>query len=63
MYAGLLRLWRLKILPGAGRGYKVVGPETGPLVYLTDRFYNPRDEGGLPYDHPFFNHDWETQHK
>jgi dTDP-4-dehydrorhamnose 3,5-epimerase len=42
-YLGLLRPWRLKIPPGVGHGYKVVGPETGTPVYLTDRFYNPRD--------------------
>src|SRR5579859_4598840 len=44
-YLGLLRPWRLKIPPGVGHGYKVVGPESGTLVYLTDRFYNPKDEG------------------
>jgi dTDP-4-dehydrorhamnose 3,5-epimerase len=63
LYLGLLRPWRLKIPPGVGHGYKVVGCETGMLVYLTDRFYNPRDEGRLPYDHPFLNYDWDTQHK
>lgn len=63
LYLGLLRPWRLKIPPGVGHGYKVIGPETGTLVYLTDRFYNPKDEGRLPYNHPFLNYDWETQHK
>ena len=63
LYVGHLRPWRLKIPPGIGHGYKVVGPETGTLVYLTDRFYSPRDEGRLPYDHPFLNYDWEIQHK
>jgi dTDP-4-dehydrorhamnose 3,5-epimerase len=62
-YLGALRPWRLKIPPGVGHGYKIVGPEPGTLVYLTDRFYNPQDEGRLPYDHPFLNYDWETQHK
>lgn len=62
-YLGLLRPWRLKIPPGVGHGYKLVGPDTGTLVYLTDRFYNPKDEGRLPHNHPFLNYDWETQHK
>ncbi len=63
LYVGHLRPWRLKIPPGVGHGYKVVGPEAGTLVYLTDRFYNPKDEGRLPHNHPFLNYDWETQHK
>jgi len=62
-YLGLLRPWRLKIPPGVGHGYKVVGPETGILVYLTDRFYNPKDEGRLPFNHPYLNYDWDAQHK
>ncbi len=33
------------------------------LVYLTDRFYNPADEGRLEYNHHFLNYDWELQHK
>jgi len=33
------------------------------LVYLTDRYYNPEDEGRLPYDHPDVGYDWEIQHK
>ena len=63
LYLGILRPWRLKIPAGVGHGYKIVGPETGTLIYLTDRFYNPKDEGRLPYDHPFLNYDWEIQHK
>jgi len=63
LYVGVLRPWRIKIPPGVGHGYKVVGRDTGLLVYLTNRFYNPSDEGRLPYNHPFLNYDWETQHK
>jgi len=63
LYLGTLRPWRLKIPPGVGHGYKVVGAELAVLVYLTDRFYNPSDEGRLAYDHPFLNYDWELQHK
>lgn len=63
LYAGVLRPWRLKIPPGVGHGYKVVGQEVATLVYLTDSFYNPKDEGRLPFNHPFLNYDWELQHK
>lgn len=63
LYVGVLRPWRLKIPPGVGHGYKVLGKEPATLVYLTDRFYNPQDEGRLAYNHPFLNYDWELQHK
>jgi len=63
LYVGTLRPWKLKIPPGVGHGYKVVGDQIATLVYLTDRFYNPEDEGRLPYDHVFFNYDWELQRK
>jgi dTDP-4-dehydrorhamnose 3,5-epimerase len=63
LYVGELRPWRLKILPGVGHRYKVIGDAPAVLAYLTDRFYNPRDEGRLEYDHPFLNYDWELQHK
>ena len=33
------------------------------LVYMTNQFYNPKDEGRLPYDDPSINYDWETQKK
>lgn len=62
-YIGTLRPWRLKIPPGVGHGYKVIGADPAVLVYLTDRFYNPRDEGRLAYNHAFLNYDWELQHK
>jgi len=63
LYVGILRPWRLKIPPGVGHGYKIVGTEPAVLVYLTDRFYNPKDEGRLAYNHPFLNYDWELQCK
>jgi dTDP-4-dehydrorhamnose 3,5-epimerase len=63
LYLGTLRPWRLKIPPGVGHGYKIAGPESATLIYLTDRFYNPKDEGRIPYNHPFLNYEWETQHK
>ena len=32
-------------------------------LLLTDRFYNPQDEGRIPYDDASINYDWETQRK
>ena len=63
MYVGPLRPWQLLIPPGVGHGYKVVGKEDSLLVYMTDRFYNPQDEGRIPYNQPSINYDWETQWK
>ena len=63
MYVGALRPWQILIPPGVAHGYKVVGREEALLVYLTDRFYNPKDEGRIPYNDPGINYDWETQHK
>lgn len=62
-YVGPLRSWQLLIPPGVAHGYKVIGMEEALLVYLTDRFYNPRDEGRLPFDDPGIAYDWETQKK
>ncbi len=63
LYVGSLRPWHILIPPGVGHGYKVIGPEAAMLVYVTDRIYNPKDEGRIPHDHPDINYDWETQHK
>jgi dTDP-4-dehydrorhamnose 3,5-epimerase len=63
LYVGQLRPWEILIPPGIGHGYKVLGIQPAQLVYLTDRFYNPKDEGRLPYDHPDVGYDWEIQHK
>ena len=63
MYIGALRPWQVLIPPGIGHGYKVIGHQDALLVYLTDRFYNPQDEGRLPYDDRGIAYDWETQHK
>jgi dTDP-4-dehydrorhamnose 3,5-epimerase len=62
-YCGTLRPWQVLIPPGVGHGYKVVGVEPGVLVYATDRLYNPKDEGRIPYNDGLINYDWETQHK
>ena len=63
IYIGQLRPWQVLIPPGVGHGYKVIGQDPALLVYLTDRFYNPEDEGRIPYDDPSIAYDWELQHK
>ena len=62
-YLGQLRPWRILIPPGVGHGYKVLGMGPAILVYLTDRFYSPQDEGRIPYNEPGIAYDWELQHK
>ena len=62
-YIGALRPWQLLIPPGVAHGYKVISNEPAVLVYVTDRFYDPSDEGRLPYDDALIAYDWETQRK
>jgi dTDP-4-dehydrorhamnose 3,5-epimerase len=63
LYLGALRPWQVLIPPGVGHGYKVIGNTPGMLIYVTNRFYNPEDEGRIPYNDPAIQYDWETQHK
>ena len=63
LFVGALQPWEVLIPPGVGHGYKVVGTEPAVLVYVTNRFYSPEDEGRLPYNDPGLNYDWETQHR
>jgi dTDP-4-dehydrorhamnose 3,5-epimerase len=63
LYVGALRPWQILIPPGVAHGYKVIGGEEALLVYLTDNFYNPHDEGRIPFDNPGIAYDWETQKK
>lgn len=63
IYAGMLRPWQILIPPGVAHGYKVIGMDQAMLVYLTDRFYDPQDEGRIPYNNPYIHYDWEMQHK
>jgi len=63
LYVGSYRPWEILIPPGVAHGYKVLGANPAQLVYLTDRYYNPQDEGRLPYNDPDVAYDWETQHK
>jgi dTDP-4-dehydrorhamnose 3,5-epimerase len=63
LYVGALRPWHVLIPPGVAHGYKVIGDGEALLVYMTDRFYNPQDEGRIPYDDPSIAYDWDTQRK
>ncbi len=63
LYVGALRPWQLLVPAGVAHGYKVIGTEPALLVYVTDRFYDPGDEGRIPYNDPRINYDWEIQHK
>ena len=63
LYVGALRPWQILIPPGVGHGYKVIGTTPAMLIYVTDRFYNPKDEGRIAYNDPSIAYDWELQHK
>ncbi len=63
IYAGALRPWSLIIPPGVGHGYKVIGKDSAMLVYITNRVYDPADEGRIAYNDAGIAYDWETQHK
>jgi dTDP-4-dehydrorhamnose 3,5-epimerase len=63
IYVGQLRPWQILIPPGVAHGYKVIGSQPSVLIYATDRFYNPADEGRIAYNDPHLNYDWELQHK
>ena len=63
LYLGQLRPWQVLIPPGVGHGYKVIGEHDGILVYVTNRLYDPQDEGRIAYNDPAIQYDWEVQHK
>jgi dTDP-4-dehydrorhamnose 3,5-epimerase len=63
LYVGSLKPWQLLIPPGVGHGYKVIGDSPAMLVYVTNRLYDPKDEGRIPHNDPSIAYDWETQHK
>ncbi|MCC6367893.1 MAG: dTDP-4-dehydrorhamnose 3,5-epimerase family protein [Bryobacterales bacterium] len=63
LYVGALRPWQILIPPGVGHGYKVVGADPAMLVYITNRTYDPKDEGRIAYNDPGIHYDWELQHK
>jgi dTDP-4-dehydrorhamnose 3,5-epimerase len=41
----------------------VIGKDAAMLVYVTNRIYDPNDEGRIAYNDPAINYDWEIQHK
>ena len=63
LYVGNLRNWQILIPPRVGHGYKVIGTAPAMLVYVTNRTYDPKDEGRIAHDEPGINYDWELQHK
>jgi len=63
LYIGALRPWQLLIPPGVAHGYKVIGEQASVLIYITNRNYDPKDEGRIPYNDPSIAYDWELQHK
>ena len=63
LYVGSLRPWQMLIPPGVAHGYKVVGEQPSVLVYVTNRTYDPKDEGRIPYNDTAIAYDWELQHK
>jgi dTDP-4-dehydrorhamnose 3,5-epimerase len=63
LYVGQLRPWQILIPPGVGHGYKIIGGDPAMLVYVTNRFYDPSDEGRIAHNHGAIHYDWETQYK
>lgn len=63
LYLGELRPWRVLIPPGVAHGCKTLGDQRAVLLYATDRFYDPSDEGRIPYNSPHIHYDWATQYK
>src|SRR4051812_40670980 len=63
LYVGALRPWQVLIPPGVAHGYKVIGEQPSVLVYITNRTYDPSDEGRLPHNDTGIAYDWELQHK
>jgi dTDP-4-dehydrorhamnose 3,5-epimerase len=63
IYVGDCRPWILLIPPGVAHGYKVLGTKSATLIYATNRYYNPADEGRIAYNDSSIAYDWEVQHK
>ncbi len=63
LYLGNLRPWQLLIPPGVAHGYKVIGDQPSVLVYITNRTYDPKDEGRIAHNDSSIAYDWELQHK
>ncbi|MEP7355418.1 MAG: dTDP-4-dehydrorhamnose 3,5-epimerase family protein [Acidobacteriota bacterium] len=63
LYVGQLRPWQILIPPGVGHGYKIIGNDPSMLVYVTNKFYDPKDEGRIAHNNVGIHYDWETQYK
>jgi dTDP-4-dehydrorhamnose 3,5-epimerase len=63
LYVGAMKTWQILIPPGVGHGYKVIGEAAGVLVYVTNRLYDPSDEGRIAHNDASIAYDWELQHK
>ncbi len=63
LYVGALRPWQILIPPGVAHGYKVIGEQPSVLIYITNRTYDPQDEGRIAYNDGAIAYDWELQHK
>lgn len=63
LYVGSLRPWQILIPPGIAHGYKVIGELPSTLVYITNRIYDPKDEGRIAHNDSSIAYDWELQHK
>jgi dTDP-4-dehydrorhamnose 3,5-epimerase len=63
LYVGALRPWQVLIPPGVAHGYKVIGEHPSVLVYVTNRTYDPQDEGRIPHNDGAIAYDWELQYK
>ncbi len=61
LFIGALRPWKVRIPPGVAHGYKVVGVQPAQLLYATNHFYDPGDEGRIPFDDPDINYDWGSR--
>jgi dTDP-4-dehydrorhamnose 3,5-epimerase len=58
LFTGVQRPWKVRIPPGVAHGYKVVGTRPAQLLYATNHFYDPKDEGRIAFDDPDINYDW-----
>jgi dTDP-4-dehydrorhamnose 3,5-epimerase len=63
LYVGALRPWQVLIPPGVAHGYKVIGEQPSVLVYVTNKTYDPSDEGRIAHNNTDIAYDWELQHK
>lgn len=61
LFVGAQRPWKVRIPPGVAHGYKVIGVEPAKLLYATNSFYDPNDEGRIPFDDPDINYDWSLR--